>query len=236
MDARDARSMYLNPLLGESSVVNVPHIKMNADEGTIHIVEKRPEFSRRQQEALLRIAIFTTDPYLRVCSAHLKPRNVTEPELDAIVSCLLYEFESLLEAPTLRNHVVADRFFHGTSFMAPLFNRTWQNSEASKTSFEGLHGNLLLKATDILEAGTCPESRQDNWQQRRMLRGAKLRPDWHQSEWPEQFLQAQNHRSRPLSAGSIVAEQRTIPVHPRQDRTVVPRHQGLEPRCAHQVR
>src|SRR6184192_41806 len=93
--------------------------------------------------------------YLRVCSAHLKPRNVTEPELDAIVSCLLYEFESLLEAPTLRNHVVADRFFHGTSFTAPLFNRTWPNSEASKTSFEGLHGNLLLKATDILEASTA---------------------------------------------------------------------------------
>src|SRR6266478_985873 len=65
MDARYARPMHLNPLLSKTRVVNVSHVEMNADEGTLYIVEERPEFPWRKQEALLRVTILTADFNLR---------------------------------------------------------------------------------------------------------------------------------------------------------------------------
>src|SRR2546429_3643472 len=61
MDARYARAMHLNPLLGEARVVDISNIKMDADERTIHLIEECPEFPGRQQEALFRIAVLATD-------------------------------------------------------------------------------------------------------------------------------------------------------------------------------
>ena len=46
VNARDARSMYLNPLFSESSVVDVPHIEMNTNERTVYLIEECPEFPR----------------------------------------------------------------------------------------------------------------------------------------------------------------------------------------------
>src|SRR2546429_8772631 len=61
MNARYARAMHLNPLLGEARVVDISNIKMDADERTIHLIEECPEFPGRQQEALFRIAVLATD-------------------------------------------------------------------------------------------------------------------------------------------------------------------------------
>jgi len=60
MDARDARSVYLNPLLGESGVVNVPHIKMNADEGLFTSL-RNVQNSRASARSVVPNCNFTTD-------------------------------------------------------------------------------------------------------------------------------------------------------------------------------
>src|SRR6266566_2258153 len=154
MNARYARAMHLNPLLGEARVVDISNIKMDADERTIHLIEECPEFPGRQQEAWFRIAVLATEQlsrlqlalddanglgsdlgiarrerslpmkagrnvgdhqtgifhlaaqlrYLRVGGVHLEPRDLPEP---------------LLETPTSRDHVVADRFFHNTLLRGP---------------------------------------------------------------------------------------------------------------------
>src|SRR5712692_1755010 len=52
-------------------------------------------------------------PHVAVRRAHLEPRHVAQPELDAVVPCPFDELQASLEAPLLRNHVVADRFLHG---------------------------------------------------------------------------------------------------------------------------
>ena len=212
MNARYARAMHLNPLLGEARVVDISNIKMDADERTIHLIEECPEFPGRQQEALFRIAVLATDfdsrlgcnrskllhgvetalvhlvvrnllghqpshhkdgvateqlsrlqlalddanglgsdlgiarrerslpmkagrnvgdhqtgifhlaaqlRYLRVGGVHLEPRDLPEPQLNTVVAGLLYQLEPLLETPTSRDHVVADRFFHNTLLRGP---------------------------------------------------------------------------------------------------------------------
>src|SRR6266566_5553891 len=212
MNARYARAMHLNPLLGEARVVDISNVKMDADERTVHLIEECPKFPGRQQEALFRITVLATDfdsslgcdrrkllhcvetalvdlvvrnllghqpshhkdgvateqlsrlqlalddanrlgtevgiarrerslpmkagrnvgdyqtgifhlatqlRHLRVGGVHLEPGDLAEPELNTVVSGLLYQLEPLLETPTRRDHVVADRFFHGTLLREP---------------------------------------------------------------------------------------------------------------------
>src|SRR5437867_1738108 len=52
---------------------------------------------------------------LGVRGGHLKPGDVAQPQLDAVEAGLLDELQATLEAPVLRNHVVADGFLHGAS-------------------------------------------------------------------------------------------------------------------------
>src|SRR6266576_2667543 len=51
-------------------------------------------------------------PHFAIRGAHLKPRDVAQPQLDAIEPGLLDELQTLFESPLLRNHVVADGFLH----------------------------------------------------------------------------------------------------------------------------
>ena len=55
--------------------------------------------------------------HCRVGGVHLEPRNVSEPEFDTVVSRFFDQFEPPLKTPTLWDHIVADGFFHGTSFV-----------------------------------------------------------------------------------------------------------------------
>src|SRR5207244_10989006 len=57
--------------------------------------------------------------YLRVGGVHLEPTDLTEPQLTTVVAGLLYRLDPLLETPTSRDHVVADRFFHNTLLRGP---------------------------------------------------------------------------------------------------------------------
>src|SRR5712692_10175127 len=86
MDARYARPMDLNPLLSKARVVNVSNVEMNADKGTLHIVEERPEFPWGQQEALLRVTILTTNLNLRF-SRHWRklPHRVQATQVHLVV-------------------------------------------------------------------------------------------------------------------------------------------------------
>src|SRR5882762_11890598 len=86
MDARYARPMDLNPLLSKARVVNVSNVEMNAHKGTLHIVEERPEFPWRKQEALLRVTIFTADSNLRFrCERRQLSHRVHAAEIDLVV-------------------------------------------------------------------------------------------------------------------------------------------------------
>src|SRR5881392_1441309 len=51
-------------------------------------------------------------PHLRIGGGHLKPRDIPQPQLDAVEPGALHELEAALESPVLRDHVVADRFLH----------------------------------------------------------------------------------------------------------------------------
>src|SRR5215472_57603 len=75
--------------------------------------------------------------HLRVRGVHLEPGDLAEPQLDTVVSGLLYQLEPLLETPTVRDHVVADRFFHGSLLISrtqPQSRKSGALMEASKTS------------------------------------------------------------------------------------------------------
>src|ERR1700733_10182709 len=56
VNARDARAMHLNPLLGKTCVMNIADIQMDTDPRVVYIVEKSVKFPRTQQKPLLRIA------------------------------------------------------------------------------------------------------------------------------------------------------------------------------------
>ncbi len=82
--------MNLNPLLGESGVVNVSDIKMNANERAVHIIEKCPEFPGCQQEALFRVTIFAADFNLRLCCERRQlPHGVQAALVDLVVGNFL---------------------------------------------------------------------------------------------------------------------------------------------------
>src|SRR5439155_119921 len=51
-------------------------------------------------------------PHFAIGGAHLKPRNVSQPELDTVEPGLLDEFQAFAESPLLQNHVIANGFLH----------------------------------------------------------------------------------------------------------------------------
>src|SRR5690242_17772500 len=53
MDAGNPRAVYLNPLLGKPGVVDVAHIEVNADPGTIHFIQESVELAGAQKKPLL---------------------------------------------------------------------------------------------------------------------------------------------------------------------------------------
>src|SRR5258706_893521 len=57
-------------------------------------------------------------PHLRVGGRHLKPRDIPQPQLDAVEPGALHELEAALQSPVLRDHVVADGFFHRPGTLA----------------------------------------------------------------------------------------------------------------------
>src|SRR5207249_4400815 len=61
--------------------------------------------------------------HLGVGRGHLEPRNVTQPQLDPVEAGLLHEIEATLEGPILRNHVVADGFFHNAHHTSKAMTR-----------------------------------------------------------------------------------------------------------------
>src|SRR5439155_23589948 len=61
VDARDARAVRLNPLLGVSGVVDVADVKVKPHVRAAHVIEKDPELPRAEQEALLGVAVLATD-------------------------------------------------------------------------------------------------------------------------------------------------------------------------------
>src|SRR5229473_1561822 len=121
MDARDSRPMNLNPLLGESGVVNVSDIKMNANERAVHIIEKCPEFPGCQQEALFRVTIFAADFNLRLCCERRQlPHGVQAALVDLVVGNFLSNETSKAALSTLRRSSLTCAFVvfipnHGTS-------------------------------------------------------------------------------------------------------------------------
>src|SRR5258708_36665432 len=63
-----ARAVHFDPLFGESGIVNIPDVQMQAHEWAVHFVQKSPEFTRRNQKSLFRIAVLATNLHMRLGS------------------------------------------------------------------------------------------------------------------------------------------------------------------------
>src|ERR1051326_2961822 len=61
MHARNAWAVDFDPLLGKPRVVDVADVEMNADGGTVHVVQEFRELARAHEKALLGVAVLAAD-------------------------------------------------------------------------------------------------------------------------------------------------------------------------------
>src|ERR1051326_1976524 len=62
VNARDPRTMHLDPLLGEAGVVDVADVEVNADGWAVDVVQELRELAWAEEKALLGVAVLAADP------------------------------------------------------------------------------------------------------------------------------------------------------------------------------
>src|SRR6266516_4123485 len=123
--------------------------------------------------------------YLAVGSAHLKPRHVAQPQLDAVEPGFLDQVEAALESPVLRDHVVADGFFHGAIIL--------QMDRAASSPEVSARPKLLHRLSVRILCTTMPHDLPS--QPRLSLRPSLAARRWHRCRRPRRPPRCTRRRS-----------------------------------------
>src|SRR2546430_3481524 len=123
--------------------------------------------------------------YLAVGSAHLKPRHVAQPQLDAVEPGFLDQVEAAIESPVLRDHVVADGFFHGAIIL--------QMDRAASSPEVSARPKLLHRLSVRISCTTMPHDLPS--QPRLSLRPSLAARRWHPCRRPRRPPRCTRRRS-----------------------------------------